>query len=347
MKTLPRHTWPVCRRPRGFALVVTLSLMILLTVIAVGMLSLSSISLRTASSTQAMSEARQNARLSMMLAIAQLQSLTGPDTRVTASSNLIDASGVAATGVWRSWEGTDHDSTGKATAPQYDSKLKPGDPAKTIATSSDGRFLGWLTSSTAATDPDVKSIPNVSSTDTPGMVSMVSTGSVSDPKRQVFITPTLLAGSGGGTKGAIAWWTSGDNSKAMVNTDRAPKPAKTTDWQQRVRSNGRADAKTFGLEKVDDEATTKTLPSTGTLKLVNPAAELKKIHDLTAFSPGLLTNSATGGWRKDLSLMSENYASLPATGLPFFTVTPGKDPLLYSKSQPERNQRKPIALSLG
>ena len=325
-----------CRHSRGFALVVTLSLMVLLTIIAVGLLSLSSISLRAASSTQAMSEARQNARLSMLLAIAQLQSLSGPDTRVTASSKLIDASQVTATGVWRSWEGSDHDSAGRAIIPKYDSKLKSGDPAKAVAANSEGRFLGWLTSTTAAAAPEVKSILDVSNEIAPGMVPMVSTGSVTDAKLQVYMKPTKVHGN----KGAIAWWTSGENAKAMVNIDRAPKPEKITEWQQRLRSNGRADAETFGLEKIND-GTTGTIPGTGSLKLVNPAADLKKIHDLTAFSPGLLTNTATGGWRKDLTLMSENYGSLPTTGLPFFTVTPGKD-LAYSKSQPAGNSGNPM-----
>jgi len=41
-----RHRPPGQRRPRGFALVVTLSLMILLTILAVGLLSLSSVTLR-------------------------------------------------------------------------------------------------------------------------------------------------------------------------------------------------------------------------------------------------------------------------------------------------------------
>ncbi len=82
-------------RNRGFALVVTLSLMILLTIIAVGLLSLSSIALRSTSGSSAMSEARQNARLALMLALGELQEHAGQDQRVTATADIAgDAAGL-------------------------------------------------------------------------------------------------------------------------------------------------------------------------------------------------------------------------------------------------------------
>ena len=83
------HSNPSSRRqPRGFALVITLSLMVLLTVIAVGLMSLSAISLRSASRGDAMAAARSNARLALTIAIGELQQLVGPDQRITAPANI-------------------------------------------------------------------------------------------------------------------------------------------------------------------------------------------------------------------------------------------------------------------
>jgi hypothetical protein len=75
----------------GFTLIVTLSFMILLTLIAVGLLSLSTISLRNSSLGAARAEARANARLAMMIAIGELQEEMGPDMRVSAESAILEA----------------------------------------------------------------------------------------------------------------------------------------------------------------------------------------------------------------------------------------------------------------
>ena len=80
---------------RGFALVVTLMLMILLTVLAVGLLTLSSIALRGPSCSTAMAQARQYAKLSLMLALNDLQKYAGPDQRITATADIAgDANGL-------------------------------------------------------------------------------------------------------------------------------------------------------------------------------------------------------------------------------------------------------------
>ena len=84
--------------PRGFALIVTLSLMILLTVIAVGLLTLSSVSLRSSTQGQAMALAQANARLALMLALGELQKSAGPDQRITAAADILPAAKPAASG---------------------------------------------------------------------------------------------------------------------------------------------------------------------------------------------------------------------------------------------------------
>ena len=94
---------------RGFALVVTLSLMILLTIIAVGLLSLSSISLRRSALESDLAIARANARLGVTIALNQLQSTLGPDQRVTATADLKSPVGFSKwTGVYGNEEVADY-----------------------------------------------------------------------------------------------------------------------------------------------------------------------------------------------------------------------------------------------
>lgn len=88
----------------GFALVVTLSLMILLTVIAVGLLTLSSLSIRSSSLNRSIATARANTRMALMLAIGDFQKSAGPDQRITARADIVDemTANPRLTGVWRS-----------------------------------------------------------------------------------------------------------------------------------------------------------------------------------------------------------------------------------------------------
>lgn len=75
---------------RGFALIVTLTLMVLLAILALGLLSLSSVSLRTASQTGAEATSRANALLALQLAIGDLQKHLGPDQRISATASVLE-----------------------------------------------------------------------------------------------------------------------------------------------------------------------------------------------------------------------------------------------------------------
>jgi Tfp pilus assembly protein PilX len=79
----------ITRESRGFALVISLSLMVLLVAISVGLLGISAISLRSSTQSEAMQVARANARMALTLALGELQKNAGPDQAITASSSIL------------------------------------------------------------------------------------------------------------------------------------------------------------------------------------------------------------------------------------------------------------------
>jgi hypothetical protein len=110
--------------------------MILLTVIAVGLLTLSGISLRSSSQGEAMATARANARMALMMAIGDLQKQLGPDQRISTTADQIAttanptvSSTPAAqrhwTGAYKAWLSTE---TARPTTPTFLQWLVSGDP---------------------------------------------------------------------------------------------------------------------------------------------------------------------------------------------------------------------------
>lgn len=288
-------------RSPGFALVITLSLMILLTVLAVSLLSISGIVLRSADRGESMAIARANARLAMMLALGELQKSAGPDQRVTAPANLVDpTASPGITGVWESWKpspgGGDDYSTRKSTV------QKPDGVA-------DGEFVTWLASRDPASPADPM-IPPGATASSPTNITLVSERkSGSENLRGTYLAPTRVG------QGEMAWSVLDEGSKARIDLPADPKPVNPSLQQSRLRAPRRPQ-----VEAISDTTAALGVDATTAPKLVSlKQAELvvgrdllrPYLHDLTSHSMTLPINVADSGLKVDLTRAFED-ASLPA-----------------------------------
>jgi hypothetical protein len=188
---------------RGFALLITITLLAFLVLLLVSLASLTRVETRVAGNAQMLAVARQNALLSLNLAIGRLQKYAGPDDRLTARAE-ITASGPALqpylTGVWAS---------ANATAIP-DAWLVSGDPANPLAT---GDLL----------DPAADAAPYAEGA-APWvcLLGNASVGAGSDRVRMSTRAIDAPAGSvpgltGAATLGRYAWWIGDEGVKASAS----------------------------------------------------------------------------------------------------------------------------------
>jgi Tfp pilus assembly protein PilX len=93
------------RARRGFALLITITLLAFLVILLVGLATYTRVETAVAGNTQRQAQARQNALVGLNLAVAQLQKYAGPDTRVTATAESfpsVNSQKRRYTGVWHS-----------------------------------------------------------------------------------------------------------------------------------------------------------------------------------------------------------------------------------------------------
>ncbi len=294
-----RQWHPTSRRHRrGFALIVTLSLMILLTVIAVGLLTLSSLSLRSSSQGSAMQEARANARMALMMAIGDIQKQMGPDTRISANADQIGGSDGSESSTpleHRQWAG----------AYQAWQAAVPNSPRP------DPQFLQWFVSGDPATLSD-RGLADVTSGKS---VQLVSSQNPED--RNPVKVPSLPLTSGNGSTGTCAWWVSDLGTKALVSPAKKI-PESIADVRADQQSSPAFDltGASSGAKKPfanlsPTEPRLAKVVSADSLALLAAAPEDTDalFHDFTANSRGLLTNVRKGGFRQDLSMQLERPAA--------------------------------------
>jgi hypothetical protein len=305
METQSKHPTGT-RHPEGFALIAVIMLMALLLVIGLGLLSLSSVVIRTSGHGNEQAAARANARMALMMAIGQLQEAAGDDRRITMVADQRgddEGNPVAAanrkhwTGVYNSWQA--------------------GDP---LAARPAPSFRQWLVSG------EESILQNAAAVQTAGgggtEIEMVGEGSLgSGTDGGVFVPAVDLAGG----SGRLAWWTGDQGVKAMVTlppAEDAGRPELRAQVQASAR-NGVSMARTsgclpFSQQSLDEVKVTALTDWPQAAHLGNdPETPKALFHDLAMYSSGLLTNVSAGGFRKDLSMELEraSHASAPTTPL--------------------------------
>jgi hypothetical protein len=293
--------------------VVTLSLMILLTVVAVGLLTLSTISLRTSGQGDAMAKARSNARLALMLAIGELQKSAGPDKAITATSGIMDDSPGKPnlTGVWESW-----DYSPNSSSLDYDGEK-------------DRRFRSWLVS-----DPDIASTASRAYANAPytgDTVELVGSNSLggstnSNEKVEAGRVGINVAGK---KVGSYAWHVADESVKARINSYRDPSRNSTIAQRRSLLAGHRPDltvmsvnSKSLSFLPTDSTVTNykKAMAASGKLVSLNQADLMATTpvvgnfrNHVTPYSLGLMTNVRRGGLKQDLTTIFERGAtSLPS-----------------------------------
>jgi len=325
----------------GFTLITTIFVLTLLAMIAVGLLSLSSVTLSSTRQVSAMDEARANARVALILAIGQLQKAAGPDQRVTAHAEVVETELGAAegglenpywTGVWRNYvegDGVSYHLVGKSSgvnnAPYKRSNgvdnyheiytdLRETDPDLNKGAWKRGLLEEWLVSQRLGHLADPQSMLNGlgDSVELLGKGGLGTFNPVILNQENVTVPLIDQLDGEGKVSGRMAWWTSDDNLKANISlsdtilSDEVAihAPGHTNPTQLKNLSGG--------SEKPLRHFVSESLRSLGkvvsfeTAELAAPSSadELDSYrHHLTVYSAGLFTNPITGGLKKDLTSM--------------------------------------------
>ncbi|QJE97301.1 hypothetical protein [Luteolibacter luteus] len=326
---------------RGFALVISLSLMVLLTVLAVGLLTLSAMSLRASGAGEARAEAEANARMALLMAIGELQTSMGPDQRVSARASSISENAAEPNmlGAWDGW------------------RWAPGSGSPSYSEKKRG-FRRWLVSS--ADQNVVESVDSSPSelADPVWLINPETVGSPSGTSRGPGLRGSKVPMELSETrKGAYAWAVMDESLKAPVQLeDRL-----TENGQPRDLTNGEKIAQrqapmrarpeqilaALSPEKLGDPAKLVSVDSAVIAAELNGGQGsgkeiLKYQADVTPYSVGLLTDTANGGFKTDLTTIFESSTASPNVNdqaTVYGTVNDGAPRWDYLRSHYQLNRR--------
>lgn len=316
---------------RGFALVTTIALMVLLVVICIGLLGLSTVSLRATAETRAQSEAQANARLALMIALGELQQEMGPDMRVSAEAAIFDSNeasevieGVAqphwlaSYNAWGNWLNDSY------TRPDGGGAISIQD---TYTPRRQAMFRRWLLSMPEGMTHDDQAPINLTHWTDANSAILVGTGTLginAADRNPHQITRAYLHPVG--ENGRHAWWIGPENHKAKIDLASRPRELAVHEWETSQGNTAEVGVGALpGMVTIDtNTAISDKLITVATLRPADVPEERagELFFDLTAMSQGLLTSVRTGQLKKDLSLLFENdNARLP----PPYRFNAGRD----------------------
>jgi len=285
--------------PPGFTLIITISLLVLLTLVAIGLLSLSTVTLRSSAKGIALQEARANAKVALLLALGDLQKSLGPDQRISCTADQVVGNATTPlttnnqqkhyTGVYRSWDAT---AVNRPTTPE---------------------FLQWFVSGNRT---DIRNRDWVRTAPTGSQIELLSAQAAGAPHDAVRV-PFLTQTDANRMQNHFAWWVSDLGTKALV---ARAKPASAGQAQLAreamqtmpaydITTMTRGQEKPYQAVNLQDAQIANAITTANTALLTGQSYSKPMIHDITGYNRGLITNVRSGGFRKDLSFYLEKDTS--------------------------------------
>ena len=280
---------------KGFALIATVSVMVLLVMVAMGVMSLSTRHVRSSKLDDLKMEARANARMAMVLALGELQEALGPDQRVSAVAELLSDDASAAPRSGRSrwlgvWDTKDYD------------PLSPDQK----------KFVKWLVSA-----PQQGELENESSSQSMDLGDECRIFSGVSGEESVWVEKVDVEG------GAYAYWVEDEGVKADLGWRESESSGGARQASSRLSSAFGVDAGVFGgpfagevaypisrenngwIDKLEKAHSSMDAPLLTGYAADSGAWSKAYRHDVTLGSLGLLVDVKNGGLKRDLSLAFE------------------------------------------
>lgn len=300
---------PVRGKP-AFTLVMSVGLLFLIALIAVGLLGLSSIELRRSSQSVDQARAMANAKLAMMLAIGNLQKQLGPDQRVSAPASQENSPMHPQwTGVWSTLA-----ADGASVWKRDDANGGLADRRDTNRLQSVKR---WLVS---GNDLATNFTPS-SALDSTNAITLVDRGTLGKQAlaRDLVQVPLVNLTPGNGQRGRYAYWVGDEGIKANIATPDAydgkvPNPSDPGDGGYFALVNSQQSDASIMLGAALGEPEKSRLVTARQFGLLGDVVAAKAqaaFHHSTTHSLGVLSNTRHGRLKRDLTAFIESSQNFP------------------------------------